>query len=92
LLVGGFAGGKIDWIAKKWFGIVVVIILILIFLISAIKVFNPVFHPDLIITGSKGGPGIGIQLKDFFSSSKWFGSVLILFIAGLVVWFLGKGK
>ncbi len=91
LLVGGFAGGKVDWIAKTWFGIIVVILVVLIFLIAAIRVFNPVLHPDLVITGGEDGPGIMVQLENFFLTSKWIGGVLILIVAVLVIWFLGKG-
>lgn len=91
LLVGGFAGGKVDWIAKTWFGILVIILVVIIFLIAAIKVFNPVLHPDLIITGGEDGPGIIVQLEDFFNGGRWLGSILILIVAVLVVWYLGNG-
>jgi hypothetical protein len=70
---------------------VIVAILVVIFLIAAINVFNPSFHPDLIVTA--GGPGLLSQIRDFFSSSGGYaGSILLLVIAGIVAWVLSRSK
>src|SRR3989344_5097807 len=90
LLIGGFVGGKPDWIMNKGVGWVVVIILIIVFLIAAIRVFNPVFHPDLVITGGENGPSMLSQLTDFFGTSRVIGSVLLLIIAAIVAWVVTK--
>ncbi len=65
----------------------VVGILILIFLIAAIRVFNPVFHPDLIITSGEGGPGIVYQVRQIFDN-RVGGSILLLVVAAVAAWFL----
>ena len=48
-----------------------------------------VFHPDLIITGGEG-KGMVEQVTDFFSSSKWAGTIILLIVAVLVGWFITK--
>jgi len=73
------------------FAWVVVGVLILIFLIAAIKVFNPVFHPDLIVTSGSGGESLWEQISDFFSGSRVGGSVLLIIVAVIVSWVLVKG-
>ena len=91
LVVAGISTKNLDWIMGSKLGWVLIIILIIIFLIAAIKVFNPVFHPDLIISGGQdGGPGIVDQARDFFGSSKWAGTIILLIVAGLVGWFITK--
>jgi len=54
LLVYGFSAGKLSAIQTNWFGIIMIILLLIIFLVAAIKVFNPVFHPDLVISSGEG--------------------------------------
>jgi len=84
LLMAGFVKGDLKDIMTSKVGRVFGIILIGIFLIAAIKVFNPVFHPDLVITSSDQAPGVVHQIKEFFSSTKIAGSVLLLIIAAIV--------
>ena len=60
----------------------------MIFLISAIKVFNPVFHPDLIITSGEGTSLIE-QIR-YGASGTLFGTILLIVIAGVVSWILVK--
>jgi hypothetical protein len=90
LLIAGFATKDAEKMLSNKFAWIVVAILVLIFLISAIHVFNPSFHPDLIITS--GGPSIMSQIVDFFSSGGYAGSILLLVIAGAVAWALMKTK
>lgn len=72
------------------FGWAVVIILIVIFLIAAIRVFNPVFHPSLVVTsGGEGSPGIVWQIRQMLDSQV-VGSIILLVIGAIVAWFLTK--
>jgi hypothetical protein len=88
LMIAGFTK-NLDAITKPWFMWLIVIILGLVFLVAAIKVFNPVLHPDLIVTsGSK--PGIIQQFKEFIISSRIAGSIILLAIAAVVAWVLVK--
>jgi hypothetical protein len=70
---------------------VIVAILVIIFLIAAIRVFNPVFDKDLIITsGEDGGGGAG-GLIDAIFFSRWSGTILLLVIVIIVAWFIARG-
>jgi hypothetical protein len=88
LMLAGFTK-NLDAITKPWFMWLVVGILGLVFLISAIQVFNPVLHPDLIVT-SGPKPGIMHQFKDFIISSKIAGSVILLAVTVIVAKILTK--
>ena len=91
LLIAGFSTKGLDNIMTPTFAWIVIAILIIIFLIAAVKVFNPVFHPDLIISsGDVGQEGIGSQLYGFFSSSKFAGSFLLIIISAIIAWVLTK--
>ncbi len=87
VLLMGFFTSK-DWIPKSWFAWVVIIILIIIFLISAIRVFNPVFHPDLGITSGQGTSMLE-QIKEY-AEGGIIGSVLLVIIAAIVAWVLTR--
>jgi len=89
LMIAGFTK-NLDAITKPWFAWLIIIILGVVFLIAAIKVFNPVFHPDLVITSGENGPGVIQQFKDFISSSKIAGSLILMIVAGLVAWIITK--
>ena len=88
LLVGGLAAGKLEVITKSWFAWIFVVILIIIFLIAAIKVFNPVLNPNLGVTSGEG-TSLLQQIKDNLSSGI-LGSILLLIIAGVVAWLITK--
>ena len=89
LLLVGFSSGKLENVmSQRFFGWVVVLILLSIFLIAAIRVFNPIFHPDLIITSGEGTSLIE-QLR-FAADGRVFGTILLLVIAGLVSWILTR--
>jgi len=88
LVIYGLSTGKLDGIAKTWFGWIVVILLIVIFLIAAIRVFNPIFHPDLVITS---GEGISLfeQIREA-SDGRFAGTFLLVLAAAAVAWVLTK--
>lgn len=90
LLIAGFSAGSLDKIMSTKVAWFIAAILIVIFLIAAIKVFNPVLHPDLIITEGGDGPGIVSQLKNILSTSSVAGSILLLIVAVLVSWFITR--
>ena len=89
LIIAGFTK-NLDTIMKPWFAWLIIIVLGIVFLVAAINVFNPVFHPDLIITGAESGPGVVEQFKDFISSSRVAGSFILLIVAGIVAWVVTK--
>ncbi|VVB78638.1 Uncharacterised protein [uncultured archaeon] len=90
LVVLGFSTKSLDKIMTPGFGWAFVIILIIVFLIAAIRVFNPVFHPSLILTsGGEGSPGIIWQIRQMLDS-QIMGSILLLVVGGVVAWVLTK--
>jgi len=90
LMIAGFTK-NLEAVMQPWFAWVIIAILGIIFLIAAINVFNPVFHPDLVITGAEeAGPGVVQQFKDFITSSKVAGSIILLVVAGIVAWVITK--
>ena len=85
LIIAGFTK-NLDAVMKPAFAWIIIGILGIVFLVAAIRVFNPVLHPELIITSGESGPGIVSQLKDFITTSKVAGSILLLIIAAIVAW------
>tara|TARA_Y100000310_G_scaffold138173_1_gene137076 strand:- start:11862 stop:12368 length:507 start_codon:yes stop_codon:yes gene_type:complete len=88
LLIALFSTKAWDKIMSPAFAWVVVGILILIFLIAAIRVFNPVLHPDLGVTSGQGTSFLE-QIKDFMSGGI-AGSILLLIVAVIVAWVITK--
>ncbi len=88
LIIYGLSVGKLEGIASSWFGWVVVVLLIVIFLIAAIKVFNPVFHPDLVITSGEG-TSLLEQIRGI-SDGRFAGTFLLVLAAAAVAWVLTK--
>jgi len=86
LMLGMFTSK--DWIPKSWLGWVVVGILIIIFLIAAIKVFNPVLHPDLIVASGQG-TSFAEQIRGYLDGGI-LGSVLLIIVAGIVAWVITR--
>lgn len=81
LVIIGFSQKEIDKFMKPGFTWVFIIILIIIFVISAVKVFNPILGPYL--------PG-GDKATGFFYSERFIGGVLLLVIAAVTAWILTK--
>lgn len=88
LLIAGLSSKNLDWIMKPTFGWVIIGILVIIFLISAIKVFNPVFHPDLVITSGEGTSLL--EQLSYGLDGRVFGTVLLIIIASAVAYIITK--
>lgn len=88
LLIAGFSTKSLDKMMTPTFAWIVVIIVIIVFLIAAIRVFNPVFHPEYIVV-SGNQPEVISQIRSVFSSQV-SGSILLLVIAAIVAWVLTK--
>jgi len=82
LLIAMFSTKAWDKIMSPAFAWIVVIILVIIFLVAAVYVFNPVFHPDLGVTSGQGTSMIE-QIKEFMGGGI-AGSILLLIIAVIV--------
>ncbi|MDP3026525.1 MAG: hypothetical protein Q8N63_02365 [Nanoarchaeota archaeon] len=86
LIIGMFSSKS--WVPKSGFAWVVIVVLLVIFLISAIYVFNPVFHPDL---GVASGEGTSLlqQIKGYMNGGV-VGSIILVVIAAIVAWVITK--
>jgi len=92
LLVAGLATKDLDGIMTNKFAWIIISILVVIFLIAAIKVFNPVLHPDLVITSGDGTQeGIVQQLRDVLGSGV-VGGVMLIIIASIVAWVITRNS
>jgi hypothetical protein len=91
LVVAGFSTKSWDKIMTPAFAWVVIGILIIIFLLAAIRVFNPVFHPDLGITEGNGNQSLIQQISSFLVSSNIAGGILLIIVAIIISWILTKG-
>ena len=87
ILMIGFFSSK-DWVPKPWLAWIIIIVLLIIFLIAAIKVFNPVFHPDLVVTSGEN-TSLVEQIRGYLGGGV-MGSILLLIIAGVVAWVITK--
>ena len=90
LFFAAFSTKDIDKIMTSKFAWAVMIILIIIFMIVAIQVFNPVFHPDKIITSGSGTAGS--QIINFFVNSRYTGTILLVIISAVLGWVVTRGK
>ena len=92
LLIAGLSTKQLDKIMTQGFAWFFIAVLIIVFLIAAIYVFNPVFHPDLVVAGgAPGDRGVVSQIRDFFGPQGGIGgSVLLVIVAGLVAWVLTR--
>lgn len=88
LLIAGLSTKELSKIMTTRFAWGVVVILLIIFLIAAIKVFNPVLHPDLIVTTGEGTSLIE-QIR-YAANGSAVGTILLIIIAGAVSYFLSK--
>lgn len=88
LLIAGFVSGKLDDIMSKGFAWTVVVVFVAIILLVAIKVFNPVFHPDLIIATGEG-TSMAEQIKGQLGNGI-LGSILLIIVAGAVAFFVTR--
>jgi hypothetical protein len=90
LLIAGFSTKSLDKIMTPAFAWVVIAVLGIIFLVSAIYVFNPFFHPDLIVAEGAEGPGVVQQVANFLSQSSIAGGIILLIVAIIVSWVITR--
>jgi len=76
-----FIGNKFVWIF--------IALLVIVFFISSLYVFNPIFHPTLGLAPGDG-ESIVSQIGDYISSSGLGGFIILLIIAGVVAWVITK--
>jgi len=88
LMIAMFSTKAWDKIMTPAFAWVIVGVLILMFLIAAIYVFNPVFHPGLGVTSGQGTSMIE-QIRGYLEGGV-AGSVLLLIVAIVVAWVITK--
>ena len=88
LLIAMFSTKAWDKMMTPAFAWIIIGILVIIFLVSAIRVFNPVFHPDLGITSGQGTSMIE-QIRDYMDGGV-AGSILLIIIAVIVTWVITK--
>ena len=90
LVIMGFSTKDWEKMATPGFAWIIVAILVVIFLIAAIRVFNPMFHPELgVTTAGDGQEGVLLQIRHVFDSQVG-GSVLLLILGLIVAWILTK--
>jgi len=90
LMIFGFSAGDLKGIMNNKFAWVIVAILVIIFLIAAIRVFEPVFDRDTVISSGGEGGGFG-SMVDVIFNSTWSGSILLLVIAIVVAFVVSRG-
>ena len=90
LIIVGFSQKEIDKFMKPGITWVFIVILLIIFLISAIKVFNPVLGPYLPGASGDGADPILLKVAKFAYSDRFLGGVLLLIIALIVSWIITK--
>jgi hypothetical protein len=88
LVLAGLSTKDLGGIMNNKFAWVVIAILIIIFVLAAIRVFNPVFHPEYGIT-SGDRPQVLSQIANLFNNSVG-GSILLLIIAIIVAWVITR--
>ena len=88
LLIAGLSTKDLAKIMSTKFAWAVIVILLIIFLVAAVKVFNPVLHPDLIITSGEG-TSLVEQIR-YAAGGSAFGTILLIIIAGIVSFVLSK--
>src|SRR3989344_1411043 len=80
-MIIGFVGKPIEGM-NKTVGVVFVVLLVIVFLVSAIQVFGNTLGPYL--------PGGGTSFADWVYSGQVVGALILLVIAGIVSWVLVK--
>lgn len=86
LFILSFVAGKFS--GPKWVGIVFIILLALVFLIAAVKVFN--LEPYLLGQSESGGQDTLLDLKHWILQDNVLGAILLIIIAAIVIWVVSK--
>lgn len=93
LVVAGFATKDLEKIMTTKFAWALIAILLVIFLIAAIRVFNPIFHQGLFLTsGTDGGTTMMSQIFNFLRTSSYAGSVLLILVTLVFAWLVTRSK
>ncbi len=90
LIIAGFSQKDISVFMKPALGWVFIVLLAIVFLVSAIVVFNPMLKPYLPGSSGSGGDAFLLNITDFLYSEKVLGAVLLLIIAGIASWVITK--
>jgi hypothetical protein len=90
MLMVGFSQKEVDKFMKPWISWVFVILLIIIFLIAAIKVFNPILAPYLPGSSGAGADSTLLIVTNFLFSERFLGALLLLIVAAVASWVLTK--
>jgi len=77
-----FLGNKFVW--------AFIVLLVVVFFISSLYVFNPIFHPSLGLAPGYEGESVLTQLGYFLSGSGIAGSILLIIIAIIVAWVITR--
>ena len=88
LVLAGLSTKDLGKIMTNKFAWVVIAILIVIFVIAAIRVFNPVFNWEYGVS-SGDRPQVISQIRDLFNNAVG-GSILLLIVAALVAWVITR--
>ena len=73
---------------KPWVGWGFIILLIIVFLIATVIVFNPVIQP--VLNEEPGASTALISIKNFLASEKFLGAILLLVIAVIASWVMTR--
>lgn len=91
LMTLAFVGGKIENVVKTPIvGKAAIIVLLIIFLVSAIQVFGPAMSPYLPSGNEAGASTDLLYIKHILYSPSVIGAVLLLAVAAVVSWVLTK--
>lgn len=88
LVLAGLSAKDLGAIMKPWFAWVVIILLIVIFVLAAVRVFNPVLSPQYGVDSGGDGQFVS-QLRGVFSSGIG-GGILLVIIAVIVAWVITR--
>ena len=88
LLVAGMSTKDLGKIMTTKFAWVIIAILIIIFLVAAIRVFNPVFDSTYGVSSGTQPQVIG-QIRQLFNTTIG-GSILLLIIAAVIAWVITR--
>jgi len=85
LLIITFVRGKIDDIVKSSFiAVIVTLVILIIFFISAMNVFGPLISQGTYLSSQ------GQQALNFFTNPQFYGLAILLIIAGVISWQVTK--
>jgi len=88
MLITGLSNKDVGKVLGAGFSKVIIGVLIVVFLIAAIRVFNPIFHPDLILTSGEG-TSLVEQIR-YSSDGKVFGTFILIIVSSAVAWVITK--